>query len=43
MKVSMLRGATHGWGIAGEHLSREIAMLGDIEGCNAARHSNAGS
>lgn len=32
MKVSMPRGRSHGWGIAGEYLSREIARLPAIEG-----------
>ncbi len=32
MKVSMPRGRAHGWGIAGENLSREIAALPPIEG-----------
>ncbi|BCS55987.1 glycosyltransferase family 4 protein [Geobacter sp. SVR] len=32
MNVSMPRGRAHGWGIAGEYLSREIALLPPIEG-----------
>jgi glycosyltransferase involved in cell wall biosynthesis len=32
MKVSMPRGRAHGWGIAGEYLSREIAALAPLEG-----------
>jgi glycosyltransferase involved in cell wall biosynthesis len=32
MKVSMPRGTAHGWGIAGEQLSREIARLSLIPG-----------
>lgn len=32
MKVSMPRGRAHGWGIAGEYLSREIAALPPVEG-----------
>ena len=32
MRVSMPRGAAHGWGVAGEHLSREIALLPVLDG-----------
>jgi len=32
MRVSMPSGRTHGWGIAGEYLSREVAKLPPIEG-----------
>ncbi|MDD2540882.1 MAG: glycosyltransferase family 4 protein [Desulfuromonadaceae bacterium] len=32
MKVSMPRGRAHGWGIAGEYLTREIAKLPYLEG-----------
>ncbi|OGU10251.1 MAG: glycosyl transferase family 1 [Geobacteraceae bacterium GWC2_58_44] len=32
MKVSMPSGSTHGWGIAGSYLSREIAKLPPVEG-----------
>ena len=32
MNVSMPRGRAHGWGIAGEYLSREIARLTPVEG-----------
>ncbi len=32
MNVSMPRGRAHGWGIAGEYLSREIAALPPVEG-----------
>ncbi len=32
MKVSMPSGRAHGWGIAGEYLTREIAKLPPIEG-----------
>ena len=32
MKVSMPRGVAHGWGVAGDHLSREIALLPLLEG-----------
>lgn len=32
MKVSMPRGVAHGWGIAGEQLSREIALLPPLDG-----------
>jgi glycosyltransferase involved in cell wall biosynthesis len=32
MKVAMPRGSAHGWGIAGEYLSREIAKLPALEG-----------
>jgi glycosyltransferase involved in cell wall biosynthesis len=32
MNVSMPRGRAHGWGIAGEYLSREIAALPPLEG-----------
>lgn len=31
MKVSMPRGSAHGWGIAGDYLSREIAKLPPLE------------
>ncbi|NTV49889.1 MAG: glycosyltransferase family 4 protein [Geobacteraceae bacterium] len=32
MKVSMPSGRAHGWGIAGEYLTREIAKLSPVEG-----------
>lgn len=32
MRVSMPRGAAHGWGIAGEYLSKEIAALPPLDG-----------
>ncbi len=32
MKVSMPGGRAHGWGIAGEYLTREIAKLPHLEG-----------
>lgn len=32
MKVSMPRGTAHGWGVAGEQLSREIALLPSLAG-----------
>jgi glycosyltransferase involved in cell wall biosynthesis len=32
MKVSMPSGRAHGWGIAGEYLTREIAKLPNLEG-----------
>lgn len=32
MKVSMPRGSAHGWGVAGTHLSREIAQLPPLNG-----------
>jgi glycosyltransferase involved in cell wall biosynthesis len=32
MRVSMPRGTAHGWGVAGEQLSREIALLPSLAG-----------
>lgn len=32
MNVSMPRGTAHGWGVAGEQLSREIALLPPLDG-----------
>lgn len=40
MKVSMPSGRAHGWGIAGEYLTREIAKLPPVE--NVTLHSISG-
>lgn len=42
MKVSMPRGSTHGWGVAGTYLSREIAKLPPLDNCTLHCISSVG-